>query len=285
MSSSSPTVSTTFTALAGGSGIDGATIELALLPEPGSPVPGEADAEELLAVDPDPTDTVATTDTLTLDPAVAVPTAEATVAGVTVRRGGLVDVNSVVRLLREGSQEVDIDGDGDPDGPVDPEAARSAARMAISHVVLEQGDLWVAHDDAGTLQAISVWMPGALPGASDELHRILERELHLPDPSEAIGPPEHVRPQLMESMAGVMEHVHAHEPRLVLFAVTVAPQSDPAAVVALARAVVAPVVRGDGDVLAVALDGDRARLLQAVGFAEVAAVPLGELNTVWIGRA
>jgi hypothetical protein len=208
-----------------------------------------------------------------------------TPTGVTVRRGGLVDVNAVVRLLRSSSHDVDIDGDGHLDGPVDPEAARSAARMALSHVVLEQGDLWVAHDAAGELQALSVWMPGAVDGASSDLHRILERELRMPDPSQAIGPGDHVRPQLMASMAGVMEHVLLLRPRLVLFAVTVAPQADQAAVVALARAVVAPVIRGDGDVLAVALDGDRARLLRAVGFAEVAQVPLGELNNVWIGRA
>lgn len=208
-----------------------------------------------------------------------------TPAGVTVRRGGLVDVNAVVRLLRSSSHDVDIDGDGHLDGPVDPEAARSAARMALSHVVLEQGDLWVAHDAAGELQALSVWMPGAVDGASSDLHRILERELRMPDPSQAIGPGEHVRPQLMASMAGVMEHVLVLQPRLVLFAVTVAQQADQAAVVALARAVVAPVLTGDGDVLAVALDGDRARLLRAVGFAEVAQVPLGELNNVWIGRA
>ena len=211
-----------------------------------------------------------------------------TPAGVTVRRGGLVDVNAVVRLLRSSSHDVDIDGDGHLDGPVDPEAARSAARMALSHVVLEQGDLWVAHDAAGELQALSVWMPGAVDGASSDLHRILERELRMPDPSQAIGPGDHVRPQLMAAMAGVMDHVLVLQPRLVLFAVTVAPQVNPAdhsAVIALARAVVAPVVRGDGDVLAVALDGDRARLLRAVGFAEVAQVPLGDLNSVWIGRA
>lgn len=208
-----------------------------------------------------------------------------TPTGVTVRRGGLVDVNAVVRMLRSSSHDVDIDGDGHLDGPVDPEAARSAARMALSHVVLEQGDLWVAHDAAGELQALSVWMPGAVDGASFDLHRILERELRMPDPSQAIGPGEHVRPQLMASMAGVMEHVLVLHPRLVLFAVTVAQQADQAAVIALARAVVAPVVRGDGDVLAVALDGDRARLLRAVGFAEVAQVPLGDLNNVWIGRA
>lgn len=283
MSTPVPTVSTTFTALSGGTGIDGATVELALLPAAVPAAAGPA-ASGPAAASPSATMATAPAESHTLGVTVTPPP-----SGITVRRGGLVDVTAVVRLLRAGSHEVDIDGDGDPDGPVNPEAARSAARMAISHVVLEDGELWVAHDSAGHLQATSVWMPGSLPGASDELHRILERELHLPDPSEAIGPPEHVRPQLMESMTGVMEHVDAAAPRLVLFAVTVAPQVDPAAVVALARAVVAPVVNDDGDavgpVLAIALDGDRARLLRAVGFEEVAQVPLGELNTVWIGRA
>ncbi|GMA33275.1 hypothetical protein [Litorihabitans aurantiacus] len=205
--------------------------------------------------------------------------------GITVRRGGLVDVNAVVRMLTAGNRHIDIDGDGEPDGPLDPEAAGSAARMALSHVVLDRGDLWVAHDVAGDLQAISVWMPGDVEGVAAELRQVLERELGTTDPGEAIGPSPHVRPQLMGAMQAVLEQALVLQPRLVLFAVTVAPQVDPAAVVELARAVVAPVVSGDGDVLAVALDGDRARLLEAVGFAEVAQVPLGADHALWLGRA
>lgn len=209
-----------------------------------------------------------------------------------VREAGLVDVNAVVRLLQGGATQIDIDGDGESDGPADVDAAGSAARMALSHIVLQDGALWVAESaGAGVISgrpreilATSVWMPGSPEHYADSLQNILTRELHVADVSDAIGPSQHVRPQLAESMTGVMEHVFALAPRLVLFAVTVAPQVAPADVVALARAVVAPVI-ADGGVLAVALDDSRARLLRAVGFHEVAQVPLGELNTVWIGQA
>lgn len=259
------------------------------------------------ALVPDPVPPVLTTAVPPSAPALTPP-------GWTVRRGGLLDVNPVVRLLRVGANAVDVDGDGELDGPRDEEAASAAARMLLLHVVLERGELWVAerapsepseHDGdpsssprPADIVAASIWLPGSelelVTGQLDssalvasDLRALLTRELRLADVTEAIGPPEHVRPQVTETMTGLVETLTELHPRLVLFAVTVAPQLPQHELVEVARAVVGPVTdrRTSGGVVAVALDEGRARLLRATGFAEVGRVPLGELNEVWIGRA
>ncbi|PFG21309.1 hypothetical protein [Serinibacter salmoneus] len=204
----------------------------------------------------------------------------------TVRRGTLVDVNAVVRLMRAGAAPVDINGDGILDGPHDEETAAAAARLALSHLSLESGDLWVA-ERGGRLVAASVWLPGDGRALSADTSHLLARELHLDDVSAAIGPGDHLRGEVEATATGVFAELLANRPRLVLASLTVATgEVDPREVIELARRVVHPVVHADeSPVLAVAIDDARARLLRAVGFTTVSTVPLGELNAVWVGRA
>ena len=77
---------------------------------------------------------------------------------VTVRRARFVDVPGVARLLTADHPVVDLDGDGRPDAPVDPEQLSSATRLVLSHGILEQGEIWVAEDTDG-LRAATVWLP------------------------------------------------------------------------------------------------------------------------------
>lgn len=222
-----------------------------------------------------------------LEPPAAGRSDEALEPGWTVRPGGLLDVNPVARLLRGGSRPVDIDGDGVPDGPVDEEAAAVAARLLLLHVVLERGRLDLAEAPDGTIAAAAVWVPAEEALAPAELGGLLTRELHLAGAgalSATIGPPDHVRPQLEATMTGFLDAVAQHQPDLVLYAVAVDPSRATADVLALARDVVAPVIASGEPVLALALDADRARLLVAAGFDELEQIPLGELNTVWVGQ-
>lgn len=204
----------------------------------------------------------------------------------TVRRGTLVDVNAVVRLMRAGAAAIDIDGDGIPDGPHDEETAAAAARLALSHLSLESGDLWVAERE-GRLVAASVWLPGDGRALRADTSHLLARELRLEDVPGAIGPAEHLRGEIEATATGVFAELLTNRPRLVLASLTVATEEvHPHEVIELARRVVHPVVHAEETaVLAVAIDDARARLLRAVGFSTISTVPLGELNAVWVGRA
>ena len=84
-----------------------------------------------------------------------------------------------------------------------------------------------------------------------------------------------------------MTSIAQGNPALVLFAVVVSPRFTGADMVALARDVVAPVrqARAGQELLAVAIDDERARLLMATGFAEIERILLGNLHLVWLGRA
>ena len=86
---------------------------------------------------------------------------------------------------------------------------------------------------------------------------------------------------------GVMTTIAGANPALVLFAVVVSPRFVGAEMVAVARAVVAPVrkARAGQELLAVAIDDERARLIMATGFAEADRILLGDHHLVWLGRA
>ena len=211
----------------------------------------------------------------------------------TVRPASLLDVNAVARLLRASAVAVDIDGDGTPDGPADPAAAEAAMRMVLSHVALQDGEVWVAETDTGPdggpreLVAASVWLPGHSDDHLTHLDGLLRRELHVSDVAAAVGPAESLRPQVEATAVGVMTTIAGANPALVLFAVVVSPRFVGAEMVAVARDVVAPVrkARAGQELLAVAIDDERARLLMATGCAEVDRVLLGDLHLVWLGRA
>ena len=204
--------------------------------------------------------------------------------GWTVRPGTLIDVNPVARMIRASSRPVDIDGDGLPDGPADQDAAESAARLLLLHVVLESGRLTVA-TAAGEIVAAAIWVPGTFPVQSQQVHTLLTRELRLDDAVSvvnAVGPDEHVRPALEEAMSLFLDDVSRQQPELVLYAVVVA-ESARAATRQLARDVVVPVLSETHNVLALALDSARAELLESAGFREVGRIPLGASNAMWVG--
>ncbi|WP_326719537.1 hypothetical protein OHT59_08515 [Streptomyces sp. NBC_00243] len=85
----------------------------------------------------------------------------------TVRAAGLVDVPAVVRLIAPSppppSRSV-------PDpvqecSTLDWEQTQSAMRLVLAHHALEEGQVWVAEREDGTLLAAAVWLP---PGAGSE---------------------------------------------------------------------------------------------------------------------
>lgn len=209
----------------------------------------------------------------------------------TVRPATLLDVNAVARLLRASSVAIDIDGDGAPDGPSDPAAAEAATRMVLSHVALQDGEVWVAEaeDQFGSREVVaaSVWLPGHSDEHLAHLDGLLRRELLVTDVAAALGPAENLRVQVEATAIGVMTTIARANPSLVLFAVVVSPRFTGADMVAIARDVVAPVrrQRAGQELLAVAIDDERARLLMATGFAEIDRVLLGDLHLVWLGRA
>lgn len=209
----------------------------------------------------------------------------------TVRPATLVDVNAVARLLRASSVAIDIDGDGAPDGPADPAAAEAATRMVLSHVALQDGEIWLAEteDRLGNREVVaaSVWLPGHSDVQLAHLDGLLRRELHVNDVAAALGPAENLRAQVEATAIGVMTTIAGANPALVLFAVVVSPRFTGAEMVAIARDVVAPVRRErvGQELLAVAIDDERARLIMATGFTETDRVLLGDLHLVWLGRA
>lgn len=202
----------------------------------------------------------------------------------TVRPGTLIDVNPLARMIRAVARPVDLDGDGVPDGPADEDAASSAARLLLLHVVLESGRLTVAEED-GEIVAAAIWVPGMFPVQPQQVRTLLTRELRMDDGAsvvDAVGPDARVRPVLEVAMTEFLDDVARQQPDLVLYAVVVAEHAR-AAARELARDVVAPVLSETQNVLALALDGSRADVLEASGFRERGRIPLGASNAMWVG--
>lgn len=220
-------------------------------------------------------------------------------ATATIRPGTILDVNAVARLLRASAHAIDVDGDGIPDGPRDPEAAAMASRLVLLHGVLEHGELWVM-EAAGEVIGAAVWAPARIEVARDaptELGAILRRELRverMDDVAELVGPAPQVRGYLTEAMTGVLQAAadlavdDASDGALLLYALVLPPGPAHAeSRIGLARQLLAPVLAGDQPerpLLALALDAPRAHLLAASGFVTHDVVPLGAANSVWIGR-
>ncbi|WP_328845637.1 hypothetical protein [Streptomyces sp. NBC_00258] len=97
----------------------------------------------------------------------------------TVRAAGLVDVPAVARLIAPTDTGA---VPRHPDAaPVDWDRARRAMRLMLAHHALEDGQVWVAEREDGTLLAAAVWLPpssGAEP-PDQRFSGLLSRELAL----------------------------------------------------------------------------------------------------------
>jgi hypothetical protein len=100
----------------------------------------------------------------------------------TVRAAGLVDVPAVARLIAPADAGAVPHVPQNPDAaPVDWDRARRAMRLMLAHHALEDGQVWVAEREDGTLLAAAVWLPPN-PGAEPPDRRfssLLSRELGL----------------------------------------------------------------------------------------------------------
>lgn len=218
-------------------------------------------------------------------------------AQVTVRRARFVDVPGVARLLTADHPVVDLDGDGTPDAPVDPEQLSSATRLVLSHGIMEQGEIWVA-EDADGLRATTVWLPPEVPAFEDELRGVLVREVGV-DPLDEPADDEPVRVATRQALdvaqSVIADALDAVRPRLILVAAAVAPDvagPDRAATLRLlvdapARADRAldgvPVAPADGPLLTAVVDPARVEGMQRIGFVEHRSVDLVPHGRLWIG--
>jgi hypothetical protein len=212
---------------------------------------------------------------------------------VTVRRARFVDVPGVARLLTADHPVVDLDGDGTPDAPGDPEQMSSATRLVLSHGIMEQGEVWVAEDPDG-LRATTVWLPPEVPAFEDELRGVLVREVGV-DPLEASPDDEPVRVATRQALgvaqAAIADALDAVRPRLILVAAAVAPDIEgPGRVDTLRLLVDAPASAprsssptAEGPLLTAVVDPARVEGLRAIGFVEHRSVDLVPHGRLWIG--
>lgn len=204
----------------------------------------------------------------------------------TVRPAGLVDVTGAARLLEASAPEIDVDGDGVPDGPADPEIAASVARMTLSHVVLQHGQLWLAERE-GLLEAAAVWMPTGEHGGSDTLRDALARELRGTSLDAALDPGVEVRAALAAASAEVAALLQPVRPAQILSALGVAPHVADVEAPAVLRATILPGLEAlDGRVAATTtVEPARVAVLESAGFVGVGTVGLGAGHELWVGRA
>ncbi|MGH1561465.1 hypothetical protein [Mumia sp. DW29H23] len=208
-----------------------------------------------------------------------------TVTSYAVRRAGIVDVTHVARLLEASAPELDIDGDGTVDGPADPLVAASVTRLALSHVVLQHGQLWVA--DAGdSLHAATVWMPLGAVGLADDLRDTVVRELDAATVQAAIDPGEEVRQALAAAAPEVAAALDRVQPDVVLTALAAVPELPAAERDRLLQACIATALEEiEGVAAAVTLVPERVAVLEAAGFTRVDEVEVGAGHLLWVGRA
>jgi hypothetical protein len=201
-----------------------------------------------------------------------------------VRRAGLVDINSIARMIAEHRPFIDLDGDGEPDEVPDPEHAGPATRLVLSHGALEHGEVWFAREDAD-VTAVAVWLPPDADHLAADLHRAIGRELgvHPEPPAEPAHAP--LR-SLVGATAETLALLQASDARRVLILLSDDGRSAGDRRLALLAEVLAPVVAEQGaagrDVLAVTVDPAQVADLEALGFAELARTPLGAAS-LWTG--
>ena len=212
----------------------------------------------------------------------------------TVRRARFIDVPGVARLLTTDHPVVDLDGDGRPDSPVDPEQLSSATRLVLGHGILEQGEIWVAEDADGLL-ATTVWLPPEVPAFEDELREVLVREVGV-DPLDEPADDEPVRLATRQALgiaqSAIADALDAVRPRLVLVASAVAPDVTGAERIdALRRLVDAPASARHapdgspavGPLFTAIVDPARVEGMRSIGFVEHRSIGLEPHGTLWIG--
>ncbi|MBD7999442.1 hypothetical protein [Oerskovia gallyi] len=213
---------------------------------------------------------------------------------VAVRRARFVDVPGVARLLTADHPVVDLDGDGTPDAPVDPEQLSSATRLVLSHGIMEQGEIWVA-EDADGLRATTVWLPPEVPAFEDELRGVLVREVGV-DPLDEPADDEPVRVATRQALdvaqSVIADALDAVRPRLILVAAAVAPDVQGLARTATLRLLVDAPARTDrtpdgapvdGPLLTAVVDPARVEGMERIGFVEHRSVDLVPHGRLWIG--
>lgn len=229
-------------------------------------------------------------------------------AGVTVRRARFVDVPGVARLLTADHPVVDLDGDGAPDAPGDPEQLSSATRLVLSHGIMEQGEVWVA-EDADGLRATTVWLPPEVPAFEDELRGVLVREVGV-DPLDDRPDDEPVRVATRQALgvaqAAIADALDQVRPRLILVAAAVAPDVEGQDRIDAIRLLVdapasaprspspsadprsgsddgAATGTGVGPLLTAVVDPNRIEGMRRIGFVEHRSVDLVPHGRLWIG--
>lgn len=189
-----------------------------------------------------------------------------------VRPGTLVDVPGVVRLAMDDALGADAVVD------------EGALRLLLTHVVLEQGRLWVAERGCRLVGA-SIWLPASAEHLANDLRRIAARELGGAR-TEALTPDKDVDDQLQLLLPDVLRLVERSAPRLVLLNVAIAPGLSAGRrerlVTDLVRAMQDEPI--EGRLLAVSFDPDHVRVLVRAGFETLGGVPVGN-HSLWIGHA
>lgn len=222
-----------------------------------------------------------------------------------VRRGGLLDVNPLARMIAAHRPFVDLDGDGEPDPGPDPEQAGPATRLMLSLGAMEHGEVWLADaapadaapagaapaddgpadDGPAEVAAVAVWLPPDADRLGADLERVVTRELGVrvdPHPEPARAPLRAIADATARTLALVRES-GAERVLMLLVDDGRAPAAQRAALLA---DLLAPVAAEQGaagrDVLAVTVDPAQVADLRALGFAEVARTPLGAAS-LWLG--
>ncbi|MGW5635004.1 hypothetical protein [Streptomyces sp. NPDC003832] len=99
-----------------------------------------------------------------------------------VRTADLVDVPAVVRLFSHSTSSLRLPLESQ--GEADAEQAQRAMRLMLAHHAIEEGEVWLAEAEDGTLAAVSIWLPpdsGAEPPHA-RFRGLLSRELDAPAP-------------------------------------------------------------------------------------------------------
>ncbi|MEV2192983.1 hypothetical protein AB0I02_18625 [Streptomyces phaeochromogenes] len=194
----------------------------------------------------------------------------------TVRAAGLVDVPAVARLIAPAHTGAAPHVPPHPDAaaPVDWDRARRAMRLMLAHHALEDGQVWVAEREDGTLLAAAVWLPPN-PGAEPPDRRfsgLLSRELGL-------GPQEHPFPSAGLKKAAPDE---SHWKVVVVGALDDTSAWDHTVAADLLAPGLGAVDEEGGTAVAVTLSARHGDQLRPLGFRRPRAVCLTPGGSVWM---
>lgn len=213
------------------------------------------------------------------------PDADVPETGWTVTRAGLVDVNPIARLMQQHRPFVDLDGDGQPDQPMDPEQAAPATRLVLSLGGLEHGEVWCARADdeePTEVAAAAVWMPPDAADLARDLRRVVARELGVTQVGEE--PAEAPLRSIMTATAELIAVLRGSSAQRVLIMLA-DDREGPDRLDQLAE-LLAPVITAElaahREAFAVTVDPAQVADLTALGFRPVLTAPLGAAE-LWLG--